>query len=364
MTSTDAAHPQGPSGDPAELDAYYASLGDIGAAPLWKSLGDLVPVEPRTPDVPFVWRYADVRPALMRAGELVSAEEAERRVLMLLNPTPSVAERGGTTSTLYAGIQLVLPGEVARAHHHVASAFRLVIESAEGAFTAVDGERAMMSPGDMVLTPNWRWHDHGNDSEEPVIWLDGLDIPVVNFFNANFFELYPDVQQKITKPDNFSTNLYIHGRLNPLWEPRSEKHSPVINYPWRETERALRAAIDAGAESPVDGVIFEYTNPFTGGSVMPTLSCFVQALRPGQHTQARRRTPSAVYHVLRGSGTTIIDGREFHWEQKDTFCVPSWAAHEHINGSASDEAVLFSFTNQAIYESLDFYREEVIERQE
>lgn len=362
MTSADATQ-QGAATDLRQLEAYLAGLPQIGVAPLWRSLADLVPVEPRTPDVPFVWRYSEIRPALLRAGELVSTEEAERRVLMLLNPTPSVAERGGTTSTLYAGIQLVLPGEVARAHHHVASAFRCVIEASEGAFTTVDGERAMMSPGDLVLTSNWRWHDHGNDSDDPIIWLDGLDVPLVNFFNANFFELYPDQQQKITRPDNFSTDLYIHGRLNPLSEPRADKHSPVINYPWRETERALRAAIDAGAESPVDGVIFEYTNPFTGGSVMPTLSCFVQALRPGEHTQARRRTPSAVYHVIRGSGSTIIDGAEYSWEEKDTFCVPSWAAHEHLNGSASDEAVLFSFTNQAVYTSLDLYREEVIERQ-
>lgn len=346
-----------------ERQEYYDGLEKVGVAPLWKSLTDLLPVEPKSRAVPFRWSYRAMRPELLRAGELVSAEEAERRVLMLVNPTAEVAAIGGTTPTLYAGIQLVLPDEVARAHHHVAAAFRFVIEGGDGAYTTVDGERVYMNPGDLVLTPTWRFHDHGNDSGEPIIWLDGLDLPLVNFFDANFFELYPDAQQKRTKPDNVSTRTYIHGRLNPAWEHHEHLYSPVNNYPWIETEKALRAAIANGADSPTDGVVFEYTNPLTGGSVMPTLSCFVQALRPGQHTQAHRHTPSVVYHVVRGEGSTIIDGQEFTWEEKDVFCVPSWATHEHVNGSDSDEAVLFSYNNQAAYEALGFYREEVVERQ-
>ena len=345
----------------APTDEYLRSLPALGVAPLWRSLGELVPTEPRPADLPFLWRYRDIRPALLRAGELVSAAEAERRVLMLLNPAPEIAARGGTTSTLYAGIQLVLPGEIARAHHHVQGAFRFVIEGEYGAFTTVEGERALMRPGDLVLTPNWRFHDHGNESDEPVIWLDGLDLPLVNLFNAGFFELHEDEAQKRTRPDGASTHAYIHGRLNPAWEAHRSPHSPVVNYPWSETERALAAAMGDGADTPTDGVLFEYTNPLTGGSVMPTLSCFVQALYPGQHTQARRRTPSTVYHAVRGTGTTIVDGQELSWEPGDTFCVPSWSVSEHVNGSASEEAVLFSFTNHHVYTSLDLYREEIVE---
>lgn len=345
------------------LEEYYAGLERHQVAPLWKSLQDLLPAEPTSRAVPHVWRYGALRPELLRAGELVSPEEAERRVLMLLNPAPEVADRAGTTATLYAGLQLVLPGEVARAHHHAATAFRFVIEAGEGAFTTVNGERAMMAPGDLVLTPNWHWHDHGNESGDPVIWLDGLDLPLVNFLEANFFEIYSDEQQKVTKPDNASARLFTHGRLTPTWETRSTLFSPVFNYQWTETEKALRNALEDTPGSPTDGVIFEYTNPYTGGPVMPTLSCFVQALPGGRHTQAHRHTTSVIYHVVRGEGTTVVEGEELSWQERDTFCVPGWAIHEHINGSTNHEAVLFSYSNQYLYQSLGLYREEVIDRQ-
>ena len=91
------------------------------------------------------------------------------------------------TPSLYAGLQLILPGEVAPAHRHTQCALRFVMEG-DGAFTAVDGERAVMAPVDLVLTPNWQWHDHGNDSGRPMIWLDGLDIPTVRFYDASFAE--------------------------------------------------------------------------------------------------------------------------------------------------------------------------------
>ena len=348
--------------DRTVLDEYYAGLRRHQVAPLWKSLQNLLPAHPVSEAMPHVWRYAAVRPELLRAGELVPEEEAERRVLMLLNPAPQVADRAATTATLYAGLQLVLPGEVARAHHHVATAFRFVIEAAEGAFTTVNGERVMMAPGDLVLTPNWHWHDHGNESDQPVIWLDGLDLPLVNFLEAGFYELYPDNQQKALKPDNASTRLFIHGRLNPAWEERSALFSPVFNYPWREAERALLNALEDTIGSPADGVIFEYTNPYTGGPVMPTLNCFLQALPAGCHTQAHRHTTSVIYHAVRGEGTTIVDGQQLAWRERDTFCVPGWAAHEHINGSASDPAILFSYSNQYLYESLGLYREEIVDQ--
>ena len=344
-----------------ELAAYYADLESVGLRPLWPITSEVVK-PPQAKAVPALWRYADVRPRLLRAGELVSVEDAERRVLMMLNPNPEVAKTVGTTSTLYAAFQLVLPGETARAHRHTASAFRFVVEAAAdgGAFTTVDGERVAMQPGDLVLTGNWQWHDHVNDSDEPVIWLDGLDLPLVSFFEAGFFEPHPDGKQAVTKAIDASARLFTHGRLTPTWAPPSGLLSPVLRYPWTETEKTLRNALEDTAGTETDGVVFEYTNPSTGGSVLPTLSCFVQGLRPGFRGKAHRHTTSAVYHVVRGEGTTVIDGEEYDWSEHDTFCVPTWAVHQHVNRSATDEAVLFSYTNQAVHDALGLYREDLV----
>ena len=339
------------------LSEYYRGLERHQVAPLWRYLADLMPLTPRSSAVAHLWRYRELRPQLLRAGELVTAEEAERRVLMLLNPAPDVAARGGTTGTLYAGIQLVLPGEVARAHRHVMSALRFLIEVEDGASTTVDGETVPMAKGDLLLTPNWRWHDHANASSSPVIWLDGLDIPLVNYFDACFFELYPDVRQQPTRPTDHSTRLFTPGRLNPTWEKRVGGSSPLFRYRWKETEVTLREALETEG-SPADGALFEFTNPYTGGPVMPTLNCYIQAIRGGQHTAAHRHTTSVVDHVVSGGGTSIVDGEELSWEQGDTFCIPSWALHEHENRSPREAAILFSFTNQYAYESLGLYREE------
>lgn len=346
--------------------SYYAGLERHGVTPLWSVQGKVLRREPKSDAVPHVWRFRDLRPQLMRAGELVSAEEAERRVLMLLNPSPAVAAVYGTTPTLYAGLQLVLPGETAKAHRHVASAFRFVIEAGPGAHTTIEGERVPMEPGDLVLTPNWHWHDHVNDDDAPAIWLDGVDLPLVTTLEAGFFEFYAESRQQATKPDDCSARLFTHGRLNPTWlrttaPASSAQFSPVFSYKWRDTERALRNALADTAGSPTDGVLFEYTNPFTGGPVMPTLACFVQALRPGAHTAAHRHTNSVVYHVVRGEGATIVDGEELSWSTHDTFCVPGWAVHEHVNRASDDEAVLFSYSNRHVYEALGLYREEPVD---
>ena len=364
MSSADAGVVSGVDDDVA---AYYAGLGEHQVTPLWAVQGKVLRREPKSDAVPHVWRFADLRPQLLRAGELVSPEDAERRVLMLLNPSPEVAALYGTTSTLYAGLQLVLPGETAKAHRHVASAFRFVIEAAEGAHTTIEGERVSMEPGDLVLTPNWHWHDHVNDSDAPAIWLDGVDLPLVTALEAGFFEFHPDAQQKASKPDDASVRLFSHGRLNPTWlrseaSTSSAQFSPVFAYKWRETEKALQHALADTLGSPTDGVVFEYTNPYTGGPVLPTLACFVQALRPGVHTEAHRHTDSVVYHVVRGEGTTIVDGEELSWKTHDTFCVPGWATHEHVNRSSAAEAVLFSYSNRHVYEALGLYREELVDR--
>src|SRR6185369_13446401 len=169
----------------AERRAFYETIDALGMTPLWEVLGALVPPAPKSPIAPVHFRYDAIRPHVMTAGRLITAEEAERRVLVLENP--ALRGRSSITQSLYAGLQLILPGEVAPAHRHTQSALRLVLEG-EGAYTAVDGERTTMRRGDFIVTPRWTWHDHGNEGDEPVVWLDGLDIPMVRFFDGGFAE--------------------------------------------------------------------------------------------------------------------------------------------------------------------------------
>src|SRR6478609_10870885 len=167
----------------SERESYYSELGNHSLAPLWASLARLVPPSPQPSAQAFAWKYAEIRQHLLTAGKLITAEEAERRVLVLENP--SLAGQSRITDTLYAGLQLILPGEVAGAHRHTASAIRLILDG-DGAYTQVDGEKTIMKYGDFVLTPNWTAHDHGNESKQAMIWLDVLDVPTVNFFVTAF----------------------------------------------------------------------------------------------------------------------------------------------------------------------------------
>ncbi len=171
------------------LRDFYPRLAKLNAAPLWEVLSEIVGAQPHPASVPALWRYDELRPFLMESGELITAREAERRVLMLENPGFPGASR--ITQSVYAGLQLVLPGEFTNSHRHSASALRFIIEG-DGAYTAVDGERVTMHPGDLILTPSWAFHDHGNPGSSPVVWLDGLDIPIVNFFDSSFAEHLPD----------------------------------------------------------------------------------------------------------------------------------------------------------------------------
>lgn len=345
----------------SRAEEYYSSLPEFEVAPLWKDLGNLLPKQPKSKAVPHLWRYEEVRPKLMEAGDVVTAEEAERRVLMLMNP--GLDGKAAATNMLYAGLQLVLPGEIAGPHRHTPAALRFIVEGS-GAYTTVGGERTIMEFGDMVLTPNWAVHDHGNESDEPMIWLDGLDIPLVNSLEATFFEDFGDDPQELTRPVDASARMLTTGRLNPPEQREWDKpYSPVVNYPWKRTEETLRSTARQTEGTPADGVIFEYTNPYTGGPVMPTMGCHIQLLAPGMHTEAHRHTSSAVYHVARGSGYSIIGGERVDWEERDTFALPGWAAHEHVNGSSGDEAILFSFTDEPVLRALGLYREAPAGRQ-
>jgi len=338
-----------------ELSSFYKDLESISSAALWTVQEETLVSEPKSKATAHIWRWKELRPRAMRAAQLIGTEDAERRVLMLLNP--GLAGRIATTNSLFSGLQIVLPGEAARAHRHTPAALRFVIES-DGGYTTVDGDQIPMNPGDLVLTPNWTWHDHGNDTGNPMIWLDGLDLPLTQLLEAVFFENFSEDVQPITQPTDSSLTRYGSGSLRPSWESPTAAHSPLMHYPWDQTWAALQRLAPVADGSPYDGVILEYTNPNTGGPVMPTIGCHVQLLRPGEGTKAHRHTASTVYHVVEGEGYSIVDGQRLEWEDKDVFCTPGWAFHEHMNASSTRPAVLFSFTDAPVLQALSLLREQ------
>ncbi len=339
----------------SEVEAFFGELEAASLSPLWTQYRKLLPAQPGSASTPHVWRYEQARKLLMRAGELVDHKDAIRRSLNLVNPT---AGRVTAVGHLYAALQLVKPGEVAPSHRHAAAAMRFIIEGS-GGFTSVNGERAIMTPGDLVLTPSFAWHDHGNETDEPMIWLDGLDLPLLTALETSFYEADSSDAQSLSRPDDASTRAWGQPALAPRWESWELPYSPVIKYPWDVTERALLGAAQDTQGSPTDGVIFEYVNPVTCGPVMSTIACFAQLLHPGQTTQAHRQTCSTVYHAVRGNGATVIDGERIEWSEHDTFVVPIWAEHHHENLSGDDPAFLFSFSDAPVQRSLGLYREEL-----
>ena len=333
-----------------ERQAFYDRIAPHHLAPLWEKLHLLVTAEPQSPCVPFVWHYDTVRPHLMQAGGLISAMEATRRVLILENPGfPGQAQ---VTNSLFAGLQLIMPGEIAPAHRHTQSALRFIIEGS-GAYTAVDGERTTMQPGDFVITPSWTWHDHGNDSAEPMVWLDGLDIQIVKLLNASFAEPGTDDVQQVSRPEGDSFARFGHNLLPVDWKP-AVKTSPVFNYPYARSREALDALDRNGTPDPYHGHKLRYVNPATGESAMPTIGTFLQLLPKGFTGQPYRSTDAAVYVCVEGDGETRVGDTVLAWKPRDIFVVPGWASHTH---RASSEAVLFSFSDRPVQQKLGLWRE-------
>ena len=319
---------------------------------LWELASQMTP-QPQPKMIAYMWPWSRLKSIVDESGSAVPVGE-ERRALQLFNP--GLDGRWATTNNLIAAVQVLLPGEVARAHRHSPTAIRFIIEGT-GAYTAVDGERVYMAPGDLILTPSWSWHDHGNETKERVVWMDGLDIPLIQSLEAMFFQFYTAQQVPATRPANASKQLYGHAHLSPTWVKEKPQTSPLLLYSWDRTWEAL-SALREHEGSPFDGIALEYRHPQTGGPVMPTMACWAQMLRPGEHTKAHRHTGSAVYHVVQGTGATIIDGQRFAWSKGDIIALPPWALHEHANTSSSKDAVLFSIQDTPVLQALGLYYEE------
>ena len=333
-----------------ERKDLYQRLARKDMAPLWEVLGSLVTNEPKTACVPALWRYDEVKPLLMESGRLLSVQEAERRVLALENP--GLRGQARVTQSLYAGVQLVLPGEIAPSHRHVAAALRFVLES-QGAYTAVEGERTTMHPGDFILTPSWTFHDHGNPGDGPATWLDGLDVHMVNMFDTSFAEHYPDEIQPVAKAEGDATARF-GSLLLPLEHQPTNLSAPVFNYPYSRTREALDQLHRNGPVDPRHGVKLQYVNPATGGYTMPTIAAFMQLLPSGFRGEPYRGTDGTVYSVVEGRGRSRIGDTTYAWGPRDIFVVPSWYPVSH---EADDDAVLFSYSDRAAQKALGLWRE-------
>ncbi len=347
----------------------YADMSPANLTPLWEVLHSLVPQQPKTPCVPALWKYGDVRPFLMRAGAAITAEEAIRRVLILENP----ALRGQSciTQSLYAGLQLILPGEVAPSHRHTQSALRFIVEGS-GAYTAVDGERTMMTPGDFIITPKWTWHDHGyevshdqkldahgHQGTEPMVWLDGLDIPTIRFFDAGFAENDARASQEVTKHEGSSFASYGHNMAPVRGDSPFGNTSPIFSYPYARTREALHTLERTEKIDAWDGFKLRYTNPLTGGSPMPTMQTFMQRLPQGFKGAPYRQTDGAVFSVVEGRGQALIESHHgsyaFAFTSRDHFVVPSWHT---LRLNSNDGCVLFSYSDRPIQQALGIHKEE------
>jgi len=323
--------------------------------------------------VPHLWPWAAIYECLMESGEVIklghAGDAANRRTVQLVNP--AITNLKSTTRTLQMSIQLVKPGETAECHRHSAAALRFIVESDGKSYTNVDGEQMLMEPGDLVLTPNWTWHDHQNPSDTNVVWLDVLDVHLAKYLDAMYGETYDQSEsdngnyfqgasQTVVHADGYCRQRF--GVARPPQDQVDPRFVPYT-YKWRDTRATLQALADADVSDPHDGILLDYKNPLTGGPTMPTINCRAQLLRPGEETRPHNHTSSTIYHVVEGEGVTSVGtgkngSQDLAWGEKDCFFVPSKSWHSFRNTSKTDPAVLFSVSDKPVLESLGLYREE------
>jgi len=337
--------------DSPELEAFYAELANVSSDAFWNRANAIEPWEPQSRYRPTMWRYMVMRDLCLRAIDLVDPEKAGRRVITLMNDSDAGREHTAVCGWLFSGLQAMKPGEITPAHRHTASAHRFIMEGG-GAYTVVDGHHITLGKHDYVLTPNGCWHDHGVAVDGKLsIWQDGLDIPLMNCLEANFYAVHEAEAQTPAFPSDDLPLSYGSGLLPENREAWDKPYSPVMVYRWAQVHEALTNLASVTDPCPHDGYMIRYSNPLTGGWALKTMGANMQMLPTGFTGKAHRHTGNVVYNVAGGEGYSIIDGERFDWGEHDIFCVPSWAWHEHMN-TGSEPAFLFSFNDFPVMDAL------------
>lgn len=328
-------------------EAYRAAMAEAGVAPLWPMMRNVLPHgAPHPVSQPGHWAYGDVRPLLVQAGDLTPVEKAERRVLVLSDPGRGVGAMQATAS-IYLGMQLILPGETAPAHVHTPSAARIIVEG-EGGYTVVDGERLPMHEGDLVLTPGGEWHDHGHDGTGPVIWLDALDLPLFVYLEGSYAVEGP-LQAQRNRPDASMVEYAAAGMVPSRSITRARRY-PMLRYPWDAAEAALRE-MSAVSDGPAE---MDYINPETGSDILPTMGFTAMMLGAGQAARPPLRSCSSAFHVVKGTGHSVVNGQRIDWGPKDTFTAPVFAEIDH---HAAAESFLVRIHDRPLQDKIGYYEE-------
>ncbi|HMG51402.1 MAG TPA: cupin domain-containing protein [Inquilinus sp.] len=366
MTDTRAAAP-GASNRDAALKALYDDVFNKNMFPFWASSVDVAHDEIKQlmgtqKALPFLWSYdKDIAPILQRSAELIHMDDSERRSLILVNP--GLSPRRATVSTMYTAYRLNDPNEVMPPHRHSPSAIRFGL-TGKSNFTGVEGEDITFGPGDMVLTPIDAWHNHGNTGDEPAVNLSVLYLPLVETLNAVYFEhdyAESGVAKKVQSarfPSDYSARVYGAGGLRPRFIDHhrgSGLSSPMYVYRWDAMREALERFKDWDGD-PYEALMIEYVDPLTGGPVFKTITFFAQMLRPGERTRPLRQTASLLVAPFQGSGHSIVDGKRFDWAEFDTLAVPGGSWCEHVNGSATEPAILFVASDEPALKAFSLFR--------
>lgn len=368
IEATDAPDQPAPS---PELEELYRGFEKELLIPLWTEIGDLMPLEPQAKAQPHVWRWSNLLPLADRAGQLVPVGRGgERRAIALANP--SLGGRPYATPTLWAAIQYLMPGEDAPEHRHTQHAFRFVVEG-EGVWTIVGRDPVPMRRGDFLPQAGWNWHAHHNATAKPMAWIDGLDIPFQYATDSSFFEFGRDEvteEERATPERSRSERLWGHTGLTPIGAPDGGPGSPLLAYRWEQTDRALTDQLELEAEG-FAGVVepghaaVRFSNPRTGGDVLPTIRTEMHRVRSGVETAPVREVGSSVYQVFDGSATVTVGSERWTVTRGDMFVVPSWqplSIRSEATGSDSDSGAfdLFRFSDVPIFEALQLNRRETL----
>ncbi len=370
MSEAQAAAATGDNRD-AALTALYDDVHRSHMFPFWATTTEVAHDEIRQlmagrAAVPYLWRYeSEIEPLLRRSAALVSMADSERRSLILVNP--GLAPTRATVSTMYTAYRLNDPNEVMPPHRHSPNAIRLGLTGTMN-FTGVEGEDIVFGPGDMVLTPQDTWHNHGNKGDEPAVNLSVLDLPLVEVMNALYFEHdYEEEQggrtvaakeQSARFSPDYSAEVYGSGGLMPCFVPHergSGASSPMYVYRWEPVRALLEAHRDRDGD-PWEALTVEYVDPTRGGPVFRTMTFFAQMLRPGEKTRPLKQTASLLVAPMEGQGHSIVGDTRFDWRPFDTLALPGGTWCRHVNDSETEPAILFVANDRPALTALGLYK--------